>query len=320
MAGLCLTDAGKEGVAGEVWAQAVKSLLELISRPGAPLEHRVEAGNVLGDLGDPRIKDLPTLEDMAEIPAGEFLMGTSREQVEALAARYEWAKEWKAKGWFDDELTGEPVFVDAFWIDRYPVTNLQFARFAAETGYRTTAEKHKGAETWRTFARPGRQNHPVVNVSWHDAVAYCRWRREKTGLAVSLPSEAQWEKAARGRDRRVWPWGNDWDASRANTWEGEVRETTAVGIYPTEGGPIKCYDMAGNVWEWTSSLYKPYPYRPDDGREDPIAEGPRVLRGGSWDLTAVYARSAYRLYDPPDSRYAFLGFRCVVVPPGSPPK
>jgi formylglycine-generating enzyme required for sulfatase activity len=132
----------------------------------------------------------------------------------------------------------------------------------------------------------------VVLVSWHDAVAYCNWLAEVTGKPYHLPSEAEWEKGGRGSDGRIYPWGNQWDAKRCNSEEGSKGGTTPVGAYPHGASPHGLLDMAGNVWEWTRSLWgedwqKPsfkYPYDPDDGREDLNAPASvcRVLRGGSW--------------------------------------
>jgi len=146
---------------------------------------------------------------------------------------------------------------------------------------------------------------PVVGVTWYEALAYANWLTERLKVAdcrlrvwrdgqpetwdlnpetieVRLPTEAEWEKAARVGRGWIYPWGNRWDVERANTWEGHVLRPTPVGVYPGGTTPEGVHDLSGNVWEWTSSLYRPYPYRPDDGREDPEAEGRRVVRGGSW--------------------------------------
>ena len=156
-------------------------------------------------------------------------------------------------------------------------------------------------------SRFNRPNQPVVGVSWYECLAYCNWKRATTNVPYRLPSEAEWEKAARGSDGRLYPWGDKFDASRLNIGEGDqfVWSTTPVGVYPTGVSPAGCLDMAGNVWEWTSSLWgknvdKPdfkYPYQPDDGRENLEAgdESLRVLRGGSWhdcQLTALAALTA----------------------------
>ena len=120
-------------------------------------------------------------------------------------------------------------------------------------------------------------NHPVTNVSWHDAVAFCRW------VGVRLPTEAEWEKAARGADGRIWPWGNQQPTDKLCNFDNTVKDTTPVGRYLDGAGPFGVLDMAGNVWEWTSSLSKSYKYDAQDGREDPDGERlSAVSRGGSF--------------------------------------
>jgi formylglycine-generating enzyme required for sulfatase activity len=176
----------------------------------------------------------------------------------------------------------------------------------------------------------GVANHPVVNVTWHDARAYCQWvtnvwrAKGKIGKGdeVRLPSEAEWEKAARSTDGRTYPWGNEWDATKCNTSESGLGTTSPVGMYPEGAGPDGCLDMAGNVWEWTRSLwgkdvfnpeYK-YPYRVDDGRENLEAKDEilRVLRGGAFNLYQNFARCACRPSDLPNYWYVDIGFRVMV--------
>lgn len=230
--------------------------------------------------------------EMVLVPAGEFTMGTD--------------------DGLEDECPAHRVFVSDFYIGAHPVTNAQYAEFVKATGRR--APYH-----WKDGAIPeGLDDHPVVSVGWHDAVAYCRWRSEQTGAVYRLPTEAEWEKAARGTDGRAWPWGNEFDPEKCNTAEGRGKGTTPVTQFPEGRSPYGCYDMAGNVWEWTSSLYRDYPYKADDGRENPEAEGRRVLRGGSWFNMAGSARSAYRGKETPDYAHGAFGFRCVRAPQGSP--
>lgn len=149
-----------------------------------------------------------------------------------------------------------------------------------------------------------RLDHPVVNVSWADAFAYTQWLSAVTGHAYRLPTEAEWEKAARGTDGRIYPWGNEPMVANARVVEGGESWTTApVGSYPKGASPYGAHDMAGNVLEWTSTTYKPYPYHADDGREQ-LASQPtfrwtfvstKVMRGGSVDNNLWYARAACRI-------------------------
>jgi formylglycine-generating enzyme required for sulfatase activity/energy-coupling factor transporter ATP-binding protein EcfA2 len=321
-------------------------LVQLVTRGALPPRERAEAGDVLGALDDPRL----TEEAWVDVPAGEFLMGTKVQEIKELVKRY--GKDYE--DWFKREVPQRRVQVNTFRIGKYAGTNQEFKRFIDAGGYEAREcwseagwnwlqgrpEDEKDLPEWRR--RAGRNaprywqdpnlgmrkpNRPVVGITWYEAQAYCKWLTERLwkegklgkGELVRLPREAEWEKAARGTDGRWWPWGNEWDAGRANTGEGGARSTTSVGIYPSGASPCGALDMAGSVWEWTSSLYKRYPYKPDDGREDPDADGPRVLRGGSWCDTAELARCAYRVDGAPGLWAGRVGFRCVVAPPVSPP-
>jgi formylglycine-generating enzyme required for sulfatase activity len=168
------------------------------------------------------------------------------------------------------------------------------------------------------YHHPGQ---PVVCLSWHEARAYCAWLSAQTvidlgGRAFRLPTEAEWEAAARGREGRRYPWGPGFDPARCNTFETHVRATTPVGVFPGGDSPEGVADLAGNVWEWTGSVYSPYPYRADDRRENQEdAEVRRVVRGGSWFFNRDYARCAYRNVNSPGYRGRFLGLRLVCVAP-----
>ena len=229
--------------------------------------------------------------EMIYIPAGEILMGSDK---------------------YDSEKPPHEVYLDGFYIARYPVTNVQYKEFVA-------ARKHRSPAHWEAATyREGKGNHPVRYVSWRDALAYCSWLSEETGQEIRLPTEAEWEKAARGTDGREDPWGDEFDKSKCNfPEEWGIGDTTPVGKYSPEGdSPYGVADMAGNVWEWCSSLKMDYPYNPDDGREDLEAEGRRVLRGGSFSSIGP-VHCAYREPGNPDSGLNYFGFR-VVVSPGSP--
>ncbi len=266
------------------------------------LNVRWAAGQTLGHLGDPRIA--PLHPQVVEVPEGKFLMG---ERVVFFDA--------------DPFARMHCIFVPRFAIGRYPVTESEYQVFVAETG-------HEPPYHWQDRRYPaGRANHPVVNVDWFDAMAYCAWLAERTGLPYRLPTEAEWEKAARGTDGRDWPWGNEFRPSSCNTREAGFRTTTPVGIFPDSASPFGAQDMAGNVWEWCSTLWGSYsftasgyisrhigrqspvsmsrghfrrvkvfdaPYRPDDGREDTNRMGYRILRGGSYRGNIWEAVCSYR--------------------------
>jgi formylglycine-generating enzyme required for sulfatase activity len=149
-------------------------------------------------------------------------------------------------------------------------------------------------------------------VSWYEAYAYCRWLSELTGREYRLPSEAEWEKAARGGDGRLYPWGDPFDPAHCNVRASGLGRTTPVGQYSPQGdSPYGCADVAGNVSEWTASRFRPYPYDPDDGREDPAGEAERVSRGGSWHSPVLRARVVSRGMNDPWFTDDDLGFRCL---------
>ena len=240
-----------------------------------------------------------------EIPAGPFLMGSDT-ATDPLAFDIE---RWS------DTLAQGTVDLPAFYIGRYEVTVAQFRAFVEATGYRVVDE-----ETLR-----GPPDHPVVAVSWPDALAYGRWLettlREwpetpqllsgllRDGWRVGLPSEAEWEKAARGTDGRIYPWGSEPRRDRAN-YRG--RSTTPVGSFDCPECPFGLSDMSGNVWEWTRSPYQPYPYDRSDDRENLEAEALWVMRGGSFGDPEVLIRAASRGGADPGARRSFIGFRVVV--------
>ncbi|MBE9507778.1 MAG: formylglycine-generating enzyme family protein [Chloroflexi bacterium] len=231
-------------------------------------------------------------KEMVYIPEGDFLMG-SDESLES-------------------ERPAHTAYVRAFYVDRYPVTNEEYKRFVDATGHPVPCYDVEWAEphdyNWDPEKRTppeGREKHPVVLVGWEDARAYAAWAGKR------LPTEAEWERAARGTDGRRWPWGNEFIADRCNTGESDSQGTTPVGQYSPEGdSPEGVGDTVGNVWEWTSSLFRPYPYDANDGRESQQADGWRTLRGGSWRNDLDRARCTARL----DGDFLFfnnVGFRCV---------
>jgi formylglycine-generating enzyme required for sulfatase activity len=235
--------------------------------------------------------------EMVYVSPGSFWMGSNK--VQDPAAR-------------DSEVPKHKVTLPGYWIAKTPVTVAQFRTFVEAEGYKAYEDALKGPD-----------DHPVVWVSWNDALVYCHWLSKRTGLPVTLPSEAEWEKAARGTDGRLYPWGNTKpDARQCNFGDYEQR-TTPVGRYSPRGdSPYRCVDMAGNVWEWTRSLWGrdwleldfEYPYDAKDGRENLESRDFRVLRGGAFFSNEASVRCAWRYGYDPNFRYSGLGFRPVLSP------
>jgi formylglycine-generating enzyme required for sulfatase activity len=326
LAAECLRDVGPARVEGDLWGEVQRRLRREFERPlrqsaitrqvwrvlgrkptqsdavrrravAAEALARIERG---GPGTQPAFWRLPYGEPIwMEVPAGEFWMGSD-------------------KG-LSDEQPVHRVYLEYFQIARVPITNAQYQLFVE-------ARQYTPPGYWEDGRPPrGLESHPVIGVSWHDAMAYCRWLSEATGKPISLPGEAQWEKAARGSEgRREYPWGDEWDETWCNTSELGLGGTTPVGIFPEGASPCGCLDMAGNVWEWTTSLWgedfrKPefkYPYDPTDGRENLGAgdEILRVVRGGSWFSYRSLARCAYRYRLDPDDLWSRSGFRIFVAP------
>ena len=220
--------------------------------------------------------------ELVWVPAGEFTMGSGAADAAAQAI----------------EKPQHKVNVAGFWISRTEVTNAQYARCVVAGAC--------AAPTNQEYPRAEFAARPVTDVSWHDANAYARWAGGR------LPTEAEWEKACRGTDARIFPWGNTAPTSELACYS--TSSASDVGSYPKGASPYGLLDMAGNVWEWTSSLYRGYPYKADDGREDPNSGDPRALRGGSFWSGAQVVRCAFRFGSDPVSRYVDFGFR--VVSPG----
>jgi formylglycine-generating enzyme required for sulfatase activity len=222
-------------------------------------------------------------DNMVAVAAGPFVMGSDNSDAE--------------------DAPAHEVDVAAFEIDKFEVTNADFYTFAEATGYVTYAEE-QGIGSWRSEWGVGEDSHPVVMVTWDDAVAYCEW------LGKRLPTEAEWEKAARGEDGTAFTWGNDWDPNLANVKERGLRGTSAVGSFPESVSPYGIEDMIGNVWEWTADWYQPYPGNPSD---DPYyGEQFKVTRGGGWFDEEPQATTFNRnAGDPVKTASDELGFRCV---------
>lgn len=249
----------------------------------------------------------PCPDGMILVPGGAAWMGSDtgeRKLASELSSR-----ETREARWFDAELPRRQVTVFAFCIDRTLVPQVQYARFVATKGHREpgiTREEYRRQGflvhdydrevtpyLWHGNRPPERlSDHPVVLVSATDAEAYCRWR----GTGLRLPTEAEWEKAARGERGQIFPWGDAWDPARANSAASGVLGTTRVTRYPDGASPYGILDAVGNVFQWTASSF-------GDGR--------RVLKGCAWDDDAGLCRPAFRHGRPAESRHILIGFRCA---------
>lgn len=229
--------------------------------------------------------------DMILIPAGEFIMGDN--------TRYNWSFLLAYNLYDGPEHT---VYLDDFYIDKYEVTNKQYKKFMEETG-------HSTPRCWND-ARFNYPDQPVVGVTWDDAAAYAKWAGKR------LPTEAEWEKASRGTDKRLWPWGNKFDKTKCTVWESQEtgqRWTTPVGKYETGKSPYGCYDMAGNAWEWCTDYYDQNYYYGSPIKNPPGPAGgfQRVVRGGGFLYFGHYARCAARYRVPWYAQSPQIGFRCA---------
>ena len=244
------------------------------------------------------------LPPMVKIPAGKFIMGTSEESIQHLYLKEEWVMDWFDADLFMSEQPKHELYLPKFEIGKYPVTNEEYHSFIWDTAHRLP----KG---WVGFSYPeGKENHPVVGVSMADCKKYIEWINAKTNQNYRLPSEAEWERAARWIDGRMYPWGNVFDTWRCITLESGINNTTPVGIYSTSGDSRdEVADMVGNVWEWTCSKYVAYPYDASDGREQFDRSHKYVVRGGAWYYSRKMARCTAGEGIAPDYNSPALGFR-----------
>lgn len=216
-------------------------------------------------------------------------------------------------GWFTmgseqgdkDEIPVHRVYLDAFYIDETPVTNAEYKLFLDANPAYPAPSGWDRAE--RTFP-PRRANEPVVTVSWDDANAYAHWADKE------LPTEAQWEKAARGTEMRLYPWGDEFDPTRCNSWENTIFDTTDVTLFAPRGNsPYGVMDMAGNVWEWCADWYAAdyYAHSPSHNPAGPNHGVLRVLRSSAWSSDRASLRAENRHFYDPDCRNILVGFRCA---------
>lgn len=273
---------------------------------------------------------------MITIPEGKFIMGSTTNDIAKILKLF---PDFEIK-LLKREIPQHEVYLLDYAISKYPIANNQFGKFIKETNYVTTAEKEgtgfvfdpkfrivKGADWKHPLGNnsnlEGKDLHPVVQVSWHDAIKFCSWLCKKTGDRYRLPTEAEWEKAAKGEGKRCFPWGDKWNPNFCNA-DFRVGDTTPVNCYEKFNvSPYGCVDMCGNVFEWTSTttgitepwpeLYK-YPYNDKDGRENLVKTTRRIGRGGSYSRNYVYCRNTFRFADPPTDRYSAQGFRIACDP------
>jgi formylglycine-generating enzyme required for sulfatase activity len=266
-----------------------------------------------------------TPADMIRVPSGKFIMGASPKEQEMIL-QFGWSPNWIDRVKPLVESSGPPheVYLDSFYIFKHEVTNRQYKAFVDATG-------HTPPEIWSraSFNHP---DQPVVCVSWNDANAFCTW------AGMRLPTEAEWEKAARGSEGLAYPWGNAWDASKLrsansianrpletfNVWSswqrtmfsvhGSEASPARVGSYPEGASPYGVMDMAGNVWEWVADWYDPHYYAesPERNPKGPPTGQRRVLRGGGWDVPKSVTYTWYReTFMPPHDKRTVTGFRCA---------
>ncbi|HEX6871470.1 MAG TPA: SUMF1/EgtB/PvdO family nonheme iron enzyme [Micromonosporaceae bacterium] len=286
------------------------------------------------------------MAELVRIPGGTFDQGSAPWMLDWLAQQ----EQTLPRGWFSDEVPQQTVTLAPYLIDRYPVTVAEFRAFVQDTGYRTSAEEvgyglvygeqgwaELAGACWKLPAGPGDElerylDHPVVHISWLDANAYAQWAGKR------LPTESEWEFAARGSGFRIWPWGDTWHGANANTAEyfagpmatleqwrtwwlavlaerGPIPLTTPVGTFsPAGDSPFGCGDLAGNVYEWTSTVSHLYG---ESAECDPtlrmVMGRYRVIRGGSWMNFRYQVRCSERMHGDPDGWSSFaIGFRCAV--------
>jgi len=268
-------------------AQVLNALSATQAPPAGPLRPRRAATSPPQDEAS-KVAEPPLEPEVVVIPAGEFTMGSDAHNTQQPAHQ---------------------VHLPEYQIGRYPVQNFEYRAFVLGTG--ASPPPH-----WRGDVCPEKlEHHPVAYVSWHDALAYCRWLSQSTGKPYRLPTEAEWEKAARGNQGYTWPWGETWDPNRCNSEDGGPGQTTPVDEYSPDGdSPFGVADAVGNGWEWCSSLYQPYPYHAGGSRKDLDATGDRVLRGGSFLNDHRFARCTYRYKRLPTSHDSNVGFRVALGP------
>lgn len=290
---------------GETKRKVAAQLATLLRQPAhSDLLLRKEAAEVLGLLGYPDLavrtgdKGVQFIApDFVRIPAGRCLIGSRPTHPGA------WPDEFSVATGFQPHWVELPDF----WISRYPVTHREYYLFVQATGWPAPG-------CW-VAGRPANDFHlhPVNDLNWDDARAYCDWLGDLLGVTIRIPSEVEWEKAASwnplATKANIYPWGDHWDASACNTVEGDIRSTTPVILYPSGASPLGIFDLAGNVWEWTCSLVRDYPYARLDGRERLTSDPRRIVKGGSFKDGREYTRCSTRCVNGADLFEGNLGLR-----------
>ena len=277
-----LDSANELGLNNEQQAVYQQLHAKLSRQRSTALSDMLKPDGLAGGVGQAGTQDMP----MALVPAGEFTMGSNMA---------------------DDEKPVHHVYLNAFYMDKYEVMVGQYARFLEATDMEEPPD-------WYIMNQPQHQKRPVVNVDWEDAVMYCKWAGKR------LPTEAEWEKAARGTDGRIYPWGNEAPTRlHANYGRKEWNNHLAlvpVGSFEEGRSPYGIYDMAGNAWEWVSDWYD-YDYYQNSPRRNPIGPATgdsKVVRGGSWLYISEFLRSAHRFAAQPTNKHFGYGFRCAKTP------
>jgi formylglycine-generating enzyme len=270
------------------WKRAllVAAVLSLLGVPRAWIPHSL-AGTASAGAPNASSNGATDEVELVLIPAGEFTMGHN-------------------SGY--DTLPVRRVNLPAFYIDKHEVTNKRYKRFIDATGYKVPWSQDPAVAAyvwdWQKRMYPeGKGDDPVVLVSWDDAKAFCTWAGKR------LPTEAEWEKAARGPKGKPYPWGNDWANSKANTSESGLKQTTPLGSFKEDVSEYGVHDLAGNVSEWVEEWFAPYQGNPMTSYEE--RNKYRVLRGGSWDYAHSIANGYHRQYALPQSQMTAIGFRCA---------
>lgn len=286
---------GSFGLDNEVIGQ-VPNLTDIVETKDSKTSIQQEVNDRLKsieDLNKPNLKvTLSNGIEFIQIPLGKFLMGSKKEDEFA----------------YDDEKPQHILNISYdYWITRFPITNDLYNSYVIDTGI-----EHP-ISNWEN-----KKKEPVTHISWFSAMKYCKWLYNllkdelPSGMVLRLPTEAEWEKAARGIDGREYPWGNKFDEKKCNSYETGNGNTTPVDLYSPHGdSPYGVADMVGNVWEWTHSVFGSYPYKFNDGREKGKDNFARVIRGGSYNNGSLSLRCAKRDWDNPINIWNLQGFRIV---------